>query len=351
MLEAYNKQKPTLDRFALRLKTLITELIEVNGLQCHQISQRVKELDSIEEKIKRKEGKYNSLVDITDIVGVRVITYLDSDVDAIESVIRAEFKVDVKNSIDKRLHLANEFGYRSLHFIVELNDSRQGQTENKQYFGLRAEIQVRSILQHAWAEIEHNLGYKIRASIPDPVKRNFSRLAALLETADVEFDRLKREIAAYKNDVGTSIESAPDLVDINRESILYLISTNDTLKSAAEIVKQNTGCTLEEDQDVDTEIARFGFFKIDTIGQLENLLRDFKQEYLDFVDIFTGDLRYESMKSTIALFYFQHFLAAKSENIEYVEQYTNYGGIQISGDLSNKEMIEMYREAISRRVS
>ena len=79
----------------------------------------------------------------------------------------------------------------SMHYVVSIHQNRLKFTEYKSYTNLKIEIQIRSILQHGWAEIEHDLGYKGAKGIPDEFKRDFNRISALLETADNEFDRLR----------------------------------------------------------------------------------------------------------------------------------------------------------------
>jgi len=77
-----------------------------------------------------------------------------------------------------------------LHYVASLISEREKLTEYKRFAGIKVEIQIRSTLQHAWAEIEHDIGYKGENSVPDSLKRNFSRVAALLEVADIELMQL-----------------------------------------------------------------------------------------------------------------------------------------------------------------
>jgi putative GTP pyrophosphokinase len=191
LLSEFKENKELFDSFRERIVNLLKDLLSNSKIVTHQINSRTKTFDSLSNKIINK-GKYTDLNDITDIVGIRIITYLDSDVDQVEQLVRKEFEIDNHNSIDKRLLQTNEFGYRSLHLVGLLETSRLKLTEYERYKGLKFEIQIRSILQHAWAEIEHDLGYKGKSSIPDSYIRSFNRLSALLETADIEFDRLKK---------------------------------------------------------------------------------------------------------------------------------------------------------------
>ncbi|WP_242785636.1 GTP pyrophosphokinase [Bacillus cereus] len=125
-------------------------------------------------KVEKGGNKYSTLNDITDISGIRVITYFSDDVDKVASMIQNEFEIDETNSVDKRTLLdPDRFGYLSLHYVIKLNTLRTSLVEYQRFKDLKAEVQIRSILQHAWAEIEHDLGYKSKNSIPRVVKRDF----------------------------------------------------------------------------------------------------------------------------------------------------------------------------------
>ena len=128
------------------------------GIHVHSIEHRVKDRDSLILKLNRPDISYETLQDLTDISGVRVITYYASDVDTIAELIQHEYCIDKENSIDKGALLdPDRFVYLSLHYVVSLKEGPASRFNRKTLTGLRSEIQVRSILQHAWAEIEHDL--------------------------------------------------------------------------------------------------------------------------------------------------------------------------------------------------
>ena len=117
----FESQYASYESFRTRIEQLLSEFIEEAGLEKHSIASRVKELGSLQQKFLRKQGKYNQLGDITDIVGVRIITYYEQDVALIGNIIEREFVLDDYNSVDKRELLDPEkFGYISLHYVVSL---------------------------------------------------------------------------------------------------------------------------------------------------------------------------------------------------------------------------------------
>jgi ppGpp synthetase/RelA/SpoT-type nucleotidyltranferase len=71
-------------------------------------------------------------------------------------------------------------------------------------------------LQHAWAEIEHDLGYKTALGVPRNVRRQFSRLAGLLEIADTEFASIRDRLSSYERDLPGLIEQSPDEVLLDK---------------------------------------------------------------------------------------------------------------------------------------
>jgi putative GTP pyrophosphokinase len=225
------KHKALYQHFAECANQLLNALLKKRGIVVHSISYRLKDSKSLYEKAKRPGKNYNSISDITDLVGLRVITYLPEDVDKVADVVNSEFTIDEVNSIDKRLtNDPHRFGYGSDHRICSLNHHRVELNEYSAYSGLKCEIQIRTILQHAWAEIEHDLGYKSDVGIPVSFKRRFSRLAALLESADEEFMRLKKDLAEYvrqsQNGAGTVKPGTP----LDRISLESFIQTNDLLR-------------------------------------------------------------------------------------------------------------------------
>lgn len=173
--------------FTKTVAKLLKQVLADEGIPTYDLHVRVKGKNNLEEKVMRPGKFYKKLEDITDLAGLRVITYYADDVDRVAKAIEKEFILDEANVIDKRRDLEpDRFGYLSLHDIVMLSPERLQLREYKKFQGMKAEIQIRSILQHTWAEIEHDLGYKSERKLPSELRRSFSRLAGLLEIADQE---------------------------------------------------------------------------------------------------------------------------------------------------------------------
>ena len=227
LVSQYEASLKKYERFDEKIKQLLKEVLTEAGIATHSITSRCKDLKSLKKKIGKKEEqekRYNGLADITDLVGLRVITHFSDDVDHVAKVVESVFLIDKDNSIDKRKSLdSDRFGYMSLHYVVSLSESRIVLPEYKLFAGLKAEIQIRSILQHAWAEIEHDLGYKAGVGVPKEVKRRFSRLASLLEIADEEFASLRALLTSDSrvSKSGISMDKLILFIDDQRNQLNY----------------------------------------------------------------------------------------------------------------------------------
>jgi hypothetical protein len=116
---------------------------------------------------------------------------------------------DVFERSDKAAALVEEgrFGYQSIHYLVTLKETRTQLGEYAQFNRAIIELQVRTILQHAWAEIEHDIQYKSASTIPAEIGRRFLTLAGLLELADREFQAIQDQDLAIKEQARRSVES------------------------------------------------------------------------------------------------------------------------------------------------
>ncbi|KAE8275412.1 GTP pyrophosphokinase [Enterobacter sp. C6] len=241
----YDKEKNRFEQYSESLKSLLKTLIENEGVSIHTLEVRVKDRQSLEQKIARK-SKYKNISEITDIVGVRVITHYSNDVDKIAKIIEREFTIDWDNSIDKRKTIEHDrFGYLSLHYIISHIKKRYSLAEYSNHKKLKAEVQIRSILQHAWAEIEHDIGYKSNIGLPADLRRKFSRLAGLLEIADNEFIQIKNDIEHYRTHVNTEVTDSSKDLQIDVFTLREFLNTNLHFKKAVDEVTQNKNITID----------------------------------------------------------------------------------------------------------
>ena len=197
ILQEYRDALPQCKTVAKEVYNTLKSTFEQAGLLVAAIEYRVKAEESLAGKLELKGGKYKSLADITDIIGLRVITFYTDDVDKVASAVERLFTVDWDNSVDKRkIHEIDSFGYLSLHYIC-----------SKEGFPYRFEIQMRTVLQHAWANMNHDTGYKSGVEVPREYLRNLSRLAGMLELVDEQFSLIRSELTDYRRRVRALVAS------------------------------------------------------------------------------------------------------------------------------------------------
>jgi len=209
LLQQYRELRPTLQQLADEATNMLRQALREQGVYVTAIEHRVKTEKSLTGKLELKGVKYKSIDDITDLVGLRVITFYTDEVDKVAVIAQRIFDIDWQESVDKRkLHSLDSFGYNSLHYICRL---RKG--------GPRFELQMRTALQHVWSTIEHDTGYKGDVKIPNEYKRQFSRLAGMLELVDEEFSRLRTVLTDYRRQTLALVKSGQlDDVPLSRET-------------------------------------------------------------------------------------------------------------------------------------
>ncbi|PTQ67878.1 GTP pyrophosphokinase family protein [Pseudomonas sp. GV071] len=274
LVEEYEDNLELYTGFSRSMDALFRVLLDSFSIKPHSISCRVKDKSSFQRKINEK-NKYSSMAEVTDVVGLRVISHYADDVDAVARIIENEFQVDVKNSIDKRVSLdPDRFGYLSLHYVVSLKKERFALAEYKRFKGLKFEIQVRSILQHTWAEIEHDIGYKAKIEIPKPIRRKFSRLAGLLELADDQFVQIRDDLAKYEVEVKEKLYSQPETLSIDAVSLLEYISRSEVVKGLDRELSNITELVLvpADKSNMAVHLKALKYFNIESVSMLEQEL-------------------------------------------------------------------------------
>ena len=209
LMRQYSELRPTLQQIAEEASTLLREALREQGIYVTAMEHRVKTEKSLAGKLELKGAKYKSIEDITDLVGLRVITFYTEEVDKVATIAKTIFDIDWQESVDKRKqHELNSFGYNSLHYICRLKTG-----------GQRFELQMRTALQHIWSTIEHDIGYKGDVKIPDVYRRQFSRLAGMAELMDDEFGRLRSVLTDYRRQTLALVKSGKlDDVQLSRDT-------------------------------------------------------------------------------------------------------------------------------------
>jgi ppGpp synthetase/RelA/SpoT-type nucleotidyltranferase len=202
VVEQYAAARPGLVEVTGRFIALVTELLDDAGINYLSVTGRTKSIESFAAKATRTaDGQpvyADPLTDITDQIGVRVVTYLRGDVTAVADVLADQFSVFDDRDMGRETARQGRFGYSSRHLLVAPDPLKALPAAYRGLKGYTASVQVRTILQHAWAEFEHDVRYK--GTIPEEqapdLDRRFTLAAGLLELADREFSEIRDRLQA-----------------------------------------------------------------------------------------------------------------------------------------------------------
>jgi putative GTP pyrophosphokinase len=359
IIDAYKSARPRYEELANTVSVMLGQIISGSGIQYYSIAHRAKTIASLENKLNKPERNYRELEDITDLAGVRVITYFHEDVDAIAEIIEREFRINPHLSVDKRKSLgADQFGYVSVHYIANFSDARSQLTEYGRFKGMQFEIQIRSVLQHAWAEIEHDLGYKIPEGIPKEERRRFSRLAGILELADEEFSALRKNLATYRETLDKRIEVEPGKIDLNKDSLLVYIAKSERLKNFELEFTSKIGAGLSDAVDENSIEKMAGCFQwlgFDNLQQIEELIAAKGPNALAFahellIEIL-GENAFQQVPEGaifhrgIGLLYLSYFVANEVMDSAYLIKFLRYF---LAGEGTEEDQIEMSAELAAK---
>ena len=195
----YAALRPSLIRPTELAAELVTSLIDDAGINYLAVTSRTKSVASFAAKAAKLQARTpeaDPLVAITDQVGVRVVTFVQADVAAVAALFGQV--AEVLDDRDMGLETAQEglFGYSSRHLLLRVPEVvPEGYEE---LTGVVVSLQVRTVLQHAWAEFEHDVRYKgtVPESLAPDLDRRFTLAAGLLELADQEFSAIRARLQA-----------------------------------------------------------------------------------------------------------------------------------------------------------
>jgi len=185
----YEEKRLQYERLLNLVTLVINSALERNHLKIHSMTKRVKDYSSFLEKGERKRYK-DPFKQCTDLAGCRVICLFLSQVDQIKKIVEQEFEV-VEMTDKRSVKKFDQFGYLSLHMLIRIPKSRSKFIECSDLCDLACEVQIRTILQEAWAEIEHHLNYKTtKQEKQQELLRKIFSLAGMFEVADSTFEEI-----------------------------------------------------------------------------------------------------------------------------------------------------------------
>ncbi len=262
----YSDHSATYGELAKIGASTLESLLTNDCIDCLSVSHRTKTLESFLNKIRRK--RYTSPTsEVTDLAGVRVITYIESEARRVCEVVPRAFTVHPEKSFDKSEELGiDRVGYRSVHFVCDLGVDRTKLPEFARFKDRIFEVQVRTVLQHAWAEIEHDREYKFAGVLPAPLRRRLSVLAGVLELADREFDSLAHDVDEYSARVSEATRDGDLDIEINTASLREYLTTKLSATSGA--FEVSMGIDQDSGNKIISELRAFGLTSLADIDAL-----------------------------------------------------------------------------------
>jgi len=278
IINEYHAKMPVFEKMQAVVLDRLRQCFDDNRLLVSGIESRIKTEKSLVGKLELKGFKYHTIGDVTDIVGVRVITFYSEEVDLVSALVEQIFEVDWVNSVDKRKMLEiDRFGYMSLHYICRIPVSMYHDPAMPELNQLRFEVQMRSTLQHVWANMYHDMGYKSEVEIPAEYQRNMSRLAGMLELVDEQFCRIRKEINDYRRNVQSLVASGNfDEVPINGDTFRSYLELKPFMNLALKIAAINQAELYEDNLMPYYDVMRHMGMR--TIGDLVRLRTTYEDD-------------------------------------------------------------------------
>lgn len=282
ILDEYKENLPLYQLISRIVKENLESYVKDFGFIVNSVDTRIKTYDSLEGKLERKGYKYSSIKDITDIVGARVVTFYNDEVDKFAARVEQSFTIDWENSIDKRkIYNVDQFGYMSLHYICSIPKEMYYDEKHPEINEIKFEIQIRSVLQHTWATIHHDTGYKNDVEVPKEYLRNMNRLAGLLELADDLFVQIRSSLADYRRRV-KQVVSSGDFNDVE----LTIDSYNAYIENGGFASLNKKIATINNMEIERTSLRNFlkvfKAFQFNTLKDLDEFVRQYSSDAYEF---------------------------------------------------------------------
>jgi putative GTP pyrophosphokinase len=264
---------------------LIETLLREEKIAIHSVQARVKSREKLKSKYCKPDKDYRCLDDISDIVGLRIITYYSDKINQIAEIVEREFTQRSPKD-DKRIGKPESFGYSALHMDCSYSEKRLENTEYKRFANTRFEIQITTVIGHAWAEMHH--AWYDSSYLPTEEERRFLRLAAVLELAEQEFLEIRNKKDERERIASIQVEAESPDIPITPESLKAFIEQKDIVSSldtrCSTILLGELMTPMPPDTMLLTPIAKtLHDIQITTINSLEGALLRNENALIDFI--------------------------------------------------------------------
>lgn len=263
--EFYDANLPSFKLLNDEVLFALQRAVKASGVKTHTLATRIKEKESLLKKIEEKNYE-NLEAQVEDFVGARVVCLFSSDLPILGKVVRETFNVvreenkDIEAAVDS-------FGYLSVHYVCTIRADNSGARYSGLH-GIKFEVQCRTILQDAWANVSHYLAYKGEASIPEALKRDFHALAGLFYVADKHFEMFFEESRGSQAKAVESLQQMrrtdeSEAIPVNRDTVVAYLSKqfperseNLSLEHASTLVQELVASGYKTITDIARDIDR-----------------------------------------------------------------------------------------------
>jgi putative GTP pyrophosphokinase len=300
VLLEFEGRRDQLAQFCGKTRGLIEECLRDAGIRCQSVQSRVKDKEKLRIKYLDPSKGYKGLDDITDLAALRVITYYEDEVDSVAQLIRQQFNIDLARSVDKREIEPDRFGYHAVNLVGTHLPHRLKDVEYKKFSGIYCEIQITSVLQHAWSEIEHEW-YDLKESFPDSIKRRFSRLAALIEIADAEFLEIRKVRIDYQRSVAVQVEAEIPGLLVDPVSVRAFIDQEPLVRQLDERIGALLRLELRDsvlEKGIELRAMAANLAGLHTLHILRRAIKQYEVGILEYVDRCLGRVWTTPTRST-----------------------------------------------------
>ena len=241
VLAEFDSRKDRFEKLKEEAVRLIQAILDVKKIKVQAVYGRVKSREKLKSKYSKPDKVYKGICDMPDVVGLRIITYYSDEIDQIKKILTNDFE-PIGPIDDKRIGKLDSFGYSALHIDCAFSKKRLDNIELQPFANDRFEIQITTVLGHAWAEMHH--AWYDSSDAPTEEERRFYRLAAVLELAEQEFLEIRRK--KEQRERTASLQVAAELPDIpiTLESLKAFIEQKDFIKEIDEILANMCGSTI-----------------------------------------------------------------------------------------------------------
>lgn len=262
--DEYNNNSDNYTTVCKIVRELLENILISEDIQFFRVESRVKTLESINEKIERK-GAVFDYDDILDICGLRVILYLSKDIQKVRKIIENLFTWDPHHSdvFNQRLN-SNSIGYNSFHYICSFDKDRAKLSEYYRVSKIKFEIQIRTVLQHAWATISHDSGYKLEKSLPTSIERKLNLCSGSLEMIDNFLSEIVEAIDNHNSNISAMSIEEVFLQEISEDSIRKYFELSNKFKK----LNVNIG----DPYNISSNIYNLRLHKIFDISDLDKII-------------------------------------------------------------------------------